>query len=132
MNPKELRIGNCVYVDERIVEVVAIDGKENKIEVRSPKNEVTIVYLDKVKISAIALSVDRLQQCCGFDGNGVLELGIDSHAYYLKMNKDHVILLDKQEIPVIHFWDVKYVHQLQNLFFALKGSELPVRFKHHI
>ncbi len=131
MDPKELRIGNCIYADGRIVEVVAIDGKQNDIEVRTQDNDVFKAKIDKVEIKPILLSEEDTHACCGFDQDGLLLLGIDAHSYFLKMNHDHIILLNKLGKPLIHFWDVKAVHQLQNLFYALKGKELAVSFKHH-
>lgn len=127
MNSRELRIGNYVEMESVIREVVAIyDNGKDEIGLREPGKEVTVVHSGEVK--PIMLTKELVTKHCSFDANQRRVLGIDHQRYLLRFYKCYIILSDRKDEPIIHFWDVKALHQLQNLHFALKGMELDVVF----
>ncbi|MGN6438188.1 MAG: hypothetical protein ACTHMM_16730 [Agriterribacter sp.] len=117
IDPKELRVGNwvlCIYEDksEYPVKVVAIT--EEGFTTRGDE-----VYPHKDdELEGISLTPEILENC-GFEYNG-------DHFF-----KDEVCLF-KLGNSGIHFLydytgkEIKYFHQLQNLYFALTGKELEV------
>ena len=123
MNTKELRVGNYVEVDGAIVEVGAIcSDKEDHIEIKvsaDKKNEINIT-----KVKPVPLTGELLSKCCEFDNDGKHVIGIDEHRHFLKIQNGYVILLNYKNEEMIHFWDVQSLHQLQNLYYALKNKEL--------
>ena len=127
METKDLRIGNYVSVEGIITEVVAIcDTGIDLVGVRTPHARVVERSLTDIK--PVSLD-DKALQHCVFDKHGKHIIGIDNHSYYLKLHDGYIVLLNKKNDPVIHFWDVRYLHQLQNLYFALKGKEMPIAIK---
>lgn len=127
MDTKELRIGNYVTVDGEVRTVQGINSeKENRIQVRNAENKITDVSMDD--LSAIPLTGELVIRCCKFEEDGHHIIGIDNHRYYLKVEDGFVVLLNKKKEAMIHFWDVQNLHQLQNLYFALKGKEMEVVF----
>ena len=132
MNPRELRIGNYVMAGGVIMEVVAIDSKaENDIEIRSPRNNIIRVRLSDGKVTPLLIDRELLTSCCGFDDMGRLIIDIDVYLYFLQENDGYIILMSKGGAPIIHFWDVRAIHQLQNLYYSFKGRELPTYFHQH-
>lgn len=124
MEAKDLRIGNYVSIEGQITEVVAIcDTNHDVVEVKMP--EARVVELSLREITPVKLDDEVLQKAV-FDKHGRHVIGIDNHSYYLKLYDGYIVLLNKKNDPVIHFWDVRYLHQLQNLYFALKGKEMQV------
>ena len=128
MNSRELRIGNYVEVEDEVAEVVAIiDSDENKIRVRIGLGPVIEINSDMA--NPIILTTDFLVSHCHFDDMGRHILGIDHHRYFLRFYDGYILLSDKRDEPIIHFWDVRHLHQLQNLYHALKGKEIEIDFK---
>jgi hypothetical protein len=126
MNSQELRIGNYVEVEGVIVKVVAICSNiEGILEVKVPQGKTTQVRAGEVK--PIVLSANTLKESCYFDDEGKRNLTIDKQRYSLKLADGYILLLNKKNEAMIHFWDVRYLHQLQNLYFALNGKEMPVK-----
>ena len=123
MNTREIRIGNYVEVKGRIVKVDSIlgDGKE-EVEIVTPEQKLETVKIAEVK--PVPLTGDILMKCCEFDTTGKHIIGIDDHRHYLKLKDGYVTLLNNKYEDMIHFWDVQSLHQLQNLYFALKGKEM--------
>src|SRR4051812_8133507 len=122
MNTKEMRIGNYVEVNGKVVKVDSIlgDGKEQVVVVTNDNKELTVKIAD---VQPIPLTGDILMKCCEFDKEGKHIIGIDAHRHYLKLQDGYVTLLNNRYEDMIQFWDVKSLHQLQNLYFALKGKE---------
>lgn len=123
MNTKEIRIGNYVEVKGKIVKVDSIlgDGKE-QVEVVTSEQKTMTVKIDEVL--PIPLTGDILMKCCKFDKVGRHIIGIDDHRHYLQLKDGYVSLLNNKYEDMIQFWDVQSLHQLQNLYFALKGEEM--------
>lgn len=129
MNPRELRIGNFIRAAGAIVQVVAIDSEEeDDIEIREESKKVVKVKLSELAIEPIYIDRDLLISYCGFDRRGRLVIDIDLYFYFLQENEGHIVMMSKNSEPIIHFWDVKTVHQLQNLYHAFKGRELSTSF----
>ena len=127
MNTRELRIGNYVQVGGEIKPVDGIcSEKEDHIQVRTAQNKLLDVSLDQVK--PIPLHGQLLIKCCEFDEEGTHTIGIDHDRHYLRVEDGYIVLLNKQKEALIHFWDVKTLHQLQNLYYALKGKEMEIAF----
>jgi len=126
MKSKDLRIGNFVEVDGMICEVVAISDTETHIEVKTPRNKISEIPLGDAK--PILLSDEMLMNNCEFDTNGLHVIGIDQHRYYLKVQDGYIILLNQEGESLIHFWDIRHLHQLQNLYNSLKGQEMKITF----
>lgn len=123
MNTKELRIGNYVCANDKIVAVTAIDGA-NKDDIEIILDDCTV----KVRQSKIVLTPVRLAQhiinelCCFKDCK--LKFSVDSGSYFLLYKQGHIVLADAADNPLIHFWKVTCLHQLQNLYYSLTGKDL--------
>lgn len=129
---KNLRVGNYVtfHDDNTIYSVVSIE--EKGIGVKNQEEE-TWIELDR--FSPIPLTEDILLKC-GFEK--AEDLG--DQIYYQLPNEKHgfSICADHDDWGIYHFnssgqhcimWGEEhmlYLHQLQNLFFALRGQELEV------
>jgi hypothetical protein len=103
MNARELRIGNTVY------DVI------NKMNIYIRPETISDFYNDYISLKPIELS-DELLLKFGFDKIG------------FQFIKDGIELFPIRDLyyrgnfPIKS--DIKYVHQLQNLYFALTGCEL--------
>lgn len=126
MELKELKIGNYVRIGIKVGTVVAIE--EENIRLAIPGEIVTIPF-KKESISAIPLSRNLVIQCCGFDDYGRLLFDMDHRLYYLQEHDGHILLLDNKCFPLIHFWEIKTLHQLQNTYALFKASILAVNHK---
>ncbi len=126
MNAHEFRIGNYVEIDSIIARVLAIDsdGKEAVVETMTSKHNRI-----KTKISLVmpvALTTSLLAEQCDFDKAGRHKLGLDDYRYFLEFNEGYISLLDHKAEVMIRFMDVRNLHQLQNLYYALKGLEMDI------
>lgn len=129
MEANELRLSN----------IVDYNGVNFKIySVRSPEPNADDYYNDK---SIITIWNNGLADVCIDDLNPIplteewlIKFGFEkTKGYVFKIDKfslfDHnydqgnlFLKLNSQNVPLIN---IKYVHQLQNLYFALTGKELP-------
>ena len=113
MEANELRIGNLVEYLGEFKEVLGMDEETVFL-----KNTVSVNYLDLDEISPILLTKEWLLNF-GFDKIGV---NFDFKNFVLWGNcldsKVSFRLLDNEKI------EIKHVHQLQNLYFALTNNEL--------
>ena len=128
LSEKELRIGNKIlgiyiddcdnHIDERCT-VLALDSigtSEHKIWVESENT----VYDDYDYFEGIPLTEDWLKRF-GFKESGLYWL--DSHDELLSYSfKKNTIAIGRMGIYFEN--KIHYVHQLQNLYFALTGEEL--------
>lgn len=124
MTNKELRIGNLVYgVSDRIEEVIYILPTE--VNTAPPKLK-QADFLHKIdEIEPIPLTEEWLEKF-GFKITGQTPHPNNIWTVYgeeCKFELEHIIsffLYDNKCFGT----EVKYVHQLQNLYFALTGEEL--------
>ena len=123
MNTKEIRIGNYVEVKGQVAKVDSIlgDGKEEVEVITSDEKLLTAKIAD---VQPIPLNGNILMKCCKFDKVGRHIIGIDDHRHFLQLKDGYVALLNNKYEDMIQFWDVRSLHQLQNLYFALKGEEM--------
>jgi hypothetical protein len=121
MKANELRLGNIVkfsYLQGTILTI-----KDNVCEVIA---DTIIAKLDYDDIEPITLTEEWLLKF------GFKTSAWDNHSTYRKMigNNDYTIVFDEYSntmIGDIMIKEIKYVHQLQNLYFALIGEELSVK-----
>lgn len=130
MTVQELKIGNFVKVGNVAGEVVAIENdQDNTISVKIANS---IIKSKLADIEPVPLERNMLIKCCGFDKSGKLKLDISDRVFYIYEKEGHIILMDKENIPLVHFWEIKTLHQLQRLYYALSGRDLPIIEQLHI
>ena len=113
MKASELRIGNLVnYNEGGIFKVIGIHEFGIDCE-----NEIETTYMEYENFKPIPLTEEWLLKF-GFKNN---RLGLFD---CVKVGDDigyHIYFIGK------HLKEVQYVHQLQNLYFALTGEELTIK-----
>ena len=133
MKATELRIGNLVYVSDNLTNLI--------FQEITPINIHNLMHLtgwDKspvdIEFEAIPLTEEFLLKF-GFKnidkgGNDYITYTDPNHDYYLQLDvrrKDNkYLILDNSfdDLRAFSMVDIEYVHQLQNLYFALTGNEL--------
>jgi len=128
MDLKDLKIGNFVSVKNEIVEVVAIDAKEEEtvIGIKFPDDKMFNGTQSDLHVKPIKLTDVPLNEYCGFDKDGYCKLHFAKYTFYFKIHGDHIILCGEDKKPLVHFWEIVNLHQLQNLYFSLKGEQMEV------
>jgi hypothetical protein len=122
----ELRIGNLFDFYDKIKPVMAIDSSFNRIAYGLDK-DTSYFWCYSDEAFPIPLT-DRWMIKFGkrkkndFSDNYILKLGLE----IVKGEDGWELLLGKDEIIVA---TIHYVHQLQNLYFALVGEELALVHK---
>jgi hypothetical protein len=121
MEAKELRIGNCVSIDGQIVQL-----GEDALEVLFAARN----YTD---LTPVPLAGEILESI-GFQQHGEGEFyyfhphySVRDKAIKLYSTSDNCHL--EYKVEGIDNWqliEIKYLHQLQNLYFALTGEELEI------
>lgn len=114
MEAKEIRIGNLVECFQKVNEIVSIDSEDKIVKLK----EGTLVHCDD--ISPIKLTEEWLLKF-GFKKNKT--------GFY---SKGRLEFHTKYGWKILENWvkdwfgvsEIIYVHQLQNLYFALTGTEL--------
>ena len=121
IDPKELRIGNLVLLYNDECAITEIGYKESHLE---SEHFVTTAIFDIV--DPIPITPEWLERMGIYwdiywqgrtDGNWVITEG-NEHGNWR-------IAYGKRRNDII-MWNLKYVHQLQNLYFALTGTELTI------
>lgn len=133
MKASELRIGNLVYVTDNLTNLI--------FKEITPINIHNLMHLtgwDKspvdIEFEPIPLTEEFLLKF-GFKnidkgGNDYITYTDPNHDYYLQLDvriKDNkYLILDNSfdDLRAFSMVDIEYVHQLQNLYFALTGNEL--------
>ena len=130
MEATELRIGNFIYkqipkkdTQLQLVEVLSIDGSFEFLDVKNSESYIT----EKCSLKAfepIPLTEEWLGKF-GFDIKDKDRLDWVKGAFNLeRSNEDN----NKFCFEVYsHYIPLDYVHQLQNLYFALTGEELKLK-----
>lgn len=138
LSEKELRIGNKILG-------IYIDDCENHIDERC-----TVLGLDSVGMAEYKIWVESentvYEHYDYFEGiplteEWLVELGFTEHGqgsrrfydgkfeYYIycdKIGRSHFYSFNYQSGESHYIAEIQYVHQLQNLYFALKGEELKI------
>lgn len=141
IDPRELRIGNLVTIENKKAwpEMVSLHVEVFKAEVEHdpifPNSKGVVFVRDNVReefcqmsefISPIKLSTEWLVKF-GFKKRGLVwEYKPDADGPpFCKINDDGFYGFYLADNELENFGqEIKYVHQLQNLFFALTGEEL--------
>ena len=126
MKPQELRVGNCINAE--------ISNGEETIEISNGKITGILqdsVYINEIKfpyesLRAIPITHDQLLKL-GFYSDVLFEG--DSPVYILKDKEFYIDFNTLQPMEAgfpIAKYKIEYVHQLQNLYYALRNEELTV------
>jgi hypothetical protein len=112
MKPNELRIGNYVLQDNEIISGIT-------------SNSIHKFDLELIKLEPIPLTKEWFNRFGYYNENRPNhfekdEYTIDSHTFW---DCNGMFIDDKNGVRV------KYVHQIQNLYYALKGKELTIKIK---
>lgn len=138
MKTNELRIGNCVYLQREKNEFTTevIKGITEKYVIinfssgRQYKKDYQIIYTE---IQPIPLTEEWLLKLGFIKCSDYMS---EDHDYYYPDLDGLWISADKLEVELLASdpyesfklpLKVQYVHQLQNLYFALTGEELPIK-----
>jgi hypothetical protein len=120
----ELRIGNLVNYEDEALPVLKIDGDVKKVFI-----DLLIglnMEMSEDDLRPIPLTGDwleRLGQKCE-NGNGwTYQIPVGALKWYFRWNTEWY-----SEVGGIYIDSrVQYVHQLQNLYFALTGKEIEIK-----
>ena len=124
----ELRIGNYVLVNENLQEVSVITGKTIATTAVEESNNQVASEHSPEHIQAVPLTDDILKQC-GFVYHDYFKFwqhittGIRSE---MNINPDYEVI-DFMRKPILR--KLTSLHQLQNIYFMLKGRELKFEVK---
>lgn len=137
MKAEELRIGNYVKIDEGIGKVAFIMDKNFCNEYANDDYNITIEMEDgtfreeeESKVEGIPLTEEVLLTC-GFEyiNSDNKEAGLISPADELG-NRFRIIHFDNYFRMILKPWyylPIKYVHELQNLFFIIARKDLNIQ-----
>jgi hypothetical protein len=124
----ELRIGNLVKWEEYILPIKSIDYESVYVKLNE---ELRIIYKTKYlylfinELESVPLTEERLLKF-GFESkDGYLELYIHENLSIIYVG--YLALFINGVMIQINNTDSDKVHQLQNLYFALKGEELTIK-----
>ena len=121
MKANELRIGNYVYFGKTETKLFCVDLLNIAFEkIKNTKSE----------IQPIPLTEEWLIKF-GFNQDEILNYRYNSEWKLDGKNYDFIYIdIDDKDICINDSWNhrkIKYVHQLQNLYFALTGEELKIK-----
>jgi hypothetical protein len=111
MTANELRIGNLV-----------LDGKNRIVEVDS----ITELGIN-IEHDSLTLFFEPFNPFGDEDNNDVIKPIPLTEEWLLKFGFECVYTLDRSFQHLDCEYDLEYVHQLQNLYFALTGEELTIK-----
>lgn len=121
MKATELRIGNLIY--DTVGIVIEIDALS--YEILSAKNSGTCRY---ETTRGIALTEEWILKLGFYQNSGVAEREyLIKGGYYMAVNhyENGFLFIDTNAWKYGRM--IKYVHQLQNLYYALTGEELTIK-----
>ena len=138
--PKDLRIGNYLLIDGIAQKILAILPNDNSTEFKE-KEFFKIIFQHWKYETSYEIYSDEEVELIPLTEEWISKLGFEKDGIKFVIDKDryHTIslLFGKITMPFIKsnhheagehfsFYGIRYVHQLQNLYFALTGRELTV------
>lgn len=124
IDANELRIGNYLYFGNTIIELSTINS-DNTIRFFNENKTNTVGCFSLKGFNPIALTEEILLKC-GFKE-------IYKSEYTHKFEYDIDVRIEFKLIPKMYFYfmgniltEIKYLHQLQNIYWCLVGRELNV------
>ena len=125
MKANELRIGNLVYSKEtnQIQKITGLTDENPFI------NAITFDYINYDEIEAIPITEEWLLKF-GFD-KSCMFYRLESEKFYFSYNSMHPkfeIQYNSRDGHILFPVDLTYLHQLQNLYFALTNEELEMNY----
>lgn len=110
----ELRIGNLIYID---------NGEKPRYEYEVTAHDIEEVEGNGEDCFPIPLSPEWLERA-GFEKTGRYAIGSGGYITY-KLGKVELLQVSKGGTYTIPFYEpkIKYVHQLQNIYYYLSGGE---------
>jgi len=127
MKAQELRIGNYVKYCGDIVAVTALGEGGLRAEYKTRK--VRCIY-NAVHLSEIPLTEEILLKA-GFEMHGYTTFLQHTYQRFV-LGRNSVYSIDNKtyiyEVNDHDLCELNYVHQLQNLYFALTGEELEIKY----
>ncbi len=132
MKASELRIGNKAFYKEKVVEIASVSGINYSFgnqDITISTSDNSLLSVDILQLQPIPLTPELLEKC-GFKSNHPTYYYIPIednclHVYYSNNG------LYGYNVKYMHAYlgEIKYLHQLQNLYFALTGEELEIDLK---
>lgn len=121
----EFRIGNAVYCKYRHGHYLVTEINETDIRIKEPEREYKF-WESFETVIPIALSAEILQACGNLEGR----------CFYFKEQGAVKFIMWQDQVDNSYHYNngnnniiVESLHQLQNLFFALTGTELPINLE---
>ena len=135
MEPKELRLGNLLMWEDDSKEIISVTGILKRKNYYSVSFEGGAAQLDE--FIPVTLTDEQIA-IFGFTSKekGKFILSVNDYNYVLTRDWheepsyhfgiEYTDAPDPKDDYVVHnfAWDIKYAHQLQNLFFAAQHEEL--------
>jgi hypothetical protein len=126
MEARELRIGNIIRHTAGAAKVIYLE--KNKIYAEL-LDETILPFIRQESMSGEPITADWLERA------GIREYDTGTGVYYdwlfryqicLKNDRKAIFLFNEERGEAWFFAYIKYVHQLQNFYFALTGKELTI------
>jgi len=122
MNTQDFRIGNKVFYEGKVQEISSLHT-DNTLRLRENKESKCHGCYKVHRIEPIPLTEEILVNWCGFDrkiGYGFVNNRI--HGNFFKSIDETYFTYTYYNVRI----KINHLHQLQNLYFALTGEELPI------
>ena len=132
---KEFRIGNLVNFMWHSLQILSVMGYatiqngiitiKDKLALSNEFGEVCeIVYEDDKNINYIKITNEILEKWFGFEKIDVDYFKLKTENFYCHIDEQGFGFALEHD----NFYICKYVHELQNLYFALMGKEITINF----
>ena len=126
MKANELRIGNYVdFYDEYISKVIPCKNK--KID----KYDLIELFTDTAFYTPIPLTEEKLIKAGAehniFSGRDKYSIEITECLTFVYSDNSYYLFDEINSEELVSFGDEYFLHQLQNLYFTLKGEELELK-----
>ena len=124
INANELRIGSCVMYNNRLFQIEAISRSLPCLNT----DEFGIGVVDWNNIEPIPLTPEILEKCGLKNGNSELDRNVfystNKHLAQFSVNISGSFGIYVGVFIALRSVHLEYLHQLQNLYFALTNEEL--------